>query len=310
MKLKLTTIAVLLCSQTLVLGQFTGISPASLTGRAHIYGAYLYNTGVGLNPRSFTIERSFPLFTDPGASFESSTVGLRLIHKIPSKYGTKEWDIATSGNVLHLRYASNNLNVISLNSSGRVGIGTSGPDATLHTKNINGSGLDVHLEGFTLLDGDQASLLLGKQTGAPYGEWGIEYNASAEGLNFWKPSGSNGYGNYFMFISDDGNVSIGTNDSRGYRFAVKGNMIAEEVVVKLHTNWPDFVFTKGYGLMPLEEVESFIEANNHLPNVPSAKEVEEKGINLGNMNAKLLQKIEELTLYVIELKKEVDKLKK
>ena len=113
-----------------------------------------------------------------------------------------------------------------------------------------------------------------------------------------------------MFISDQGNVSIGTDDSKGYKFAVKGKMIAEEIVVKLHGNWPDFVFKKEYGLMSLEDVECFIKENSHLPNMPSASEVEEAGIPLGEMNAKLLQKVEELTLYVIELKKEIDILKK
>jgi len=197
-------------------------------------------------------------------------------------------------------------------TNGNIGIATASPDAKLHVKNVNGSTLDAHLEGFTLIDGINASALFGTNTGAPYGEWGIEYNnyGPISGLNFWKPSGSNGFGNYFMFISDQGNVSIGTDDSKGYKFAVKGKMIAEEIVVKLHGNWPDFVFKKEYGLMSLEDVECFIKENSHLPNMPSASEVEEAGIPLGEMNAKLLQKVEELTLYVIELKKEIDILKK
>ena len=197
-------------------------------------------------------------------------------------------------------------------TNGNIGIATSSPDAKLHVKNVNGSTLDAHLEGFTLIDGNNASALFGTNTGAPYGEWGIEYNnyGPISGLNFWKPSGSNGFGNYFMFISDQGNVSIGTDDSKGYKFAVKGKMIAEEIVVKLHGNWPDFVFKKEYGLMSLEDVECFIKENSHLPTMPSASEVEEAGIPLGEMNAKLLQKVEELTLYVIELKKEIDILKK
>jgi len=102
----------------------------------------------------------------------------------------------------------------------------------------------------------------------------------------------------------DGSVGVGTADTKGFKFAVKGNIGAEEVQVKANY-WSDFVFNDDYKLKDLEEVESFIEENNHLPDIPSEKEVKDKGINLGDMDAKLLQKIEELTLYIIEMNKEV-----
>ncbi len=198
--------------------------------------------------------------------------------------------------------------------NGNVGIGIQNSNPLLNSQRLvvtdnDPRKIDFHVIGFGLFDGTNASALFGTNTGAPYGEWGIEYNdyGPISGLNFWKPAGSNGFGNYYMFISDKGNVSIGTDDSKGYKFAVKGKMIAEEIVVKLHGNWPDFVFKKEYGLMSLEDVECFIKEHSHLPNIPSASEVEEAGIPLGEMNAKLLQKIEELTLYLIELKKENEK---
>ena len=72
----------------------------------------------------------------------------------------------------------------------------------------------------------------------------------------------------------------------------------------------DFVFNDNYELKELTEIESFIKENRHLPDIPSGKEIEENGVNLGEMDAKLLQKIEELTLYVIDINKEVEKLKK
>jgi hypothetical protein len=180
--------------------------------------------------------------------------------------------------------------------------------------NVGSPVTDVHMKGFALIEGPASSLLLGGVTGAPLGEWGIEYNdqGTTAGLNFWKPFGNTtwpGTHNNIMFISDAGNVSINTDDSEGYRFAVNGDMIAEEIVVKLHQDWPDFVFSKEYGLMDLEDVESYITENSHLPNVPSAKEVE-NGVNLGEMDATLLQKIEELTLYMIDLQKQVNELKK
>lgn len=191
-----------------------------------------------------------------------------------------------------------------LNTYGKVGIATTSPAATLDVADVNGSGVDTKLAGFTLLDGPGASLLLGSNSGSTHGDWGIE--ATTSGLNFWNPFGSvtAPFGNHRLFIANNGNVSVGTNDSKGYKFAVAGDMVAEEIVVKLQANWPDFVFTDEYGLMKLNDVESYIQEHSHLPNVPSAAEIEEGGINLGEMDGILLQKIEELTLYVLELKHE------
>ena len=73
-------------------------------------------------------------------------------------------------------------------------------------------------------------------------------------------------------------------------------------------NWPDYVFEEDYTLRPLSEVEAFIAANNHLPDVPSQTEIETNGAELGEMNRILLQKIEELTLYIIEQDKRIQEL--
>jgi hypothetical protein len=81
-------------------------------------------------------------------------------------------------------------------------------------------------------------------------------------------------------------------------------LCAKEVLVRNNvTCWPDYVFNKEYQLTPLNELEQFITENQHLPNVPSAAEVEANGVELGEMNALLLQKVEELTLYIIQLEK-------
>lgn len=97
-----------------------------------------------------------------------------------------------------------------------------------------------------------------------------------------------------------------------FRITGDGKVYATEVNVKLAADFPlpDYVFAKDYNLMSLYEVEKYINKNSHLPEVPSAKEVEENGVNIGDMQSILLRKIEELTLYVIELKKENDNLKK
>lgn len=93
-----------------------------------------------------------------------------------------------------------------------------------------------------------------------------------------------------------------------YRLAVNGKIICTELKVKTG-NWPDYVFSPEYKLMPLDSVEQYIEANHHLPEVPSAKEMEENGINSGEMDNLMMKKLEELTLYMIEQKKEIDQLK-
>ncbi|MBN2612909.1 MAG: hypothetical protein JXB00_15240 [Bacteroidales bacterium] len=111
-----------------------------------------------------------------------------------------------------------------------------------------------------------------------------------------------------MRITNSG-IAIGTTDLGDGKLAVNGKILATEVEVKVYP-WSDYVFTSEYKLRTLEEVSAFISQNGHLPEVPSAKEVEENGVNLGEMNAILLKKIEELTLYVIEQNKQIEELKK
>ncbi len=114
-------------------------------------------------------------------------------------------------------------------------------------------------------------------------------------------------------VLSNGNIGIGTDLSpnpNNYKLAVNGIVGAKEVVVEIESStWSDYVFDDGYVLMPLNEVEKFVNTNNHLPDIPTSSEVEAEGIGLGEMNAKLLKKIEELTLYVIDLQKQIDSLK-
>ena len=108
-----------------------------------------------------------------------------------------------------------------------------------------------------------------------------------------------------IFVHSTNTVGIGTNQTHGYKLAVGGNMIAERVKVKLQSNWPDYVFRKDYTLPTLQQVDQFISRNGHLPDVPSAAEVKRDGIDMEDMNKALLRKIEELTLYLIEMDKQV-----
>jgi hypothetical protein len=117
------------------------------------------------------------------------------------------------------------------------------------------------------------------------------------------------YGNRKMTLSANGNLGIGTTDPGSFKLAVNGKVWAQEVQVALSNPGPDYVFEKDYNLMSLEEIKAYIDKHKHLPEVPSAKEMETNGVNLSEMNMMLLKKVEELTLHVIELKKEVNELK-
>jgi hypothetical protein len=104
-----------------------------------------------------------------------------------------------------------------------------------------------------------------------------------------------------------GNVVFGSSSitpAVGYKLSIDGKVICEELRVQTSSAWPDYVFSKDYALLPLEELERSIKTNKHLPNIPPAEEVEKNGFDVGDMNKKLLEKVEELTLYLIELKKE------
>lgn len=109
--------------------------------------------------------------------------------------------------------------------------------------------------------------------------------------------------NYFA-----GNVGIGTtlvNNPNGYKLAVNGKIGAKEVQVEnTSSSWADYVFEPDYELMPLNDLAAFVKSNKHLPEIPSKAEVEEHGHKLGEMDVLLLKKVEELTLYVIQLQEE------
>ena len=121
---------------------------------------------------------------------------------------------------------------------------------------------------------------------------------------FWTKTGNN--------VTTNSIIGVGTtlaNNPNGYMFAINGKIGAKEVQIEnTSTTWPDYVFKSSYKMMSLPEVESFIKANGHLPEVPSEEQVKAEGIKVYEMNAKLLQKIEELTLHLIEANKRIDTL--
>lgn len=110
-----------------------------------------------------------------------------------------------------------------------------------------------------------------------------------------------------LVIKSNGNVGIGTSNPT-YKLAVNGTIRSKEV--RVETGWADYVFDKNYRLLPLTEVEQFIKTHNHLPGIASAKEIQEDGLAVGEMQTKMMEKIEELTLYIIDLQKQITQLQK
>lgn len=119
----------------------------------------------------------------------------------------------------------------------------------------------------------------------------------------------NSYGQNLLLVKADGSLGIGTTDTKGYKLAVNGSGIFTKLKVKTYGTWPDYVFDPGYKLPSLHEVEEYFTENKHLPDMPSADEIKKEGLDLGEMQKMQMQKIEELTLYIIELRKEIDQLK-
>jgi len=118
---------------------------------------------------------------------------------------------------------------------------------------------------------------------------------------------SNAGGMPLLTATFGGNVGIGTTNPQS-TLAVNGSITAKDVMVT-STGWSDYVFQPGYHLLPLREVHAYIQANHHLPDIPSETEVKEKGVSMGEMQAKLLAKIEELTLHMIQQEEENQELR-
>ncbi|MGJ8733386.1 MAG: hypothetical protein ACSHW4_09570 [Cellulophaga sp.] len=192
--------------------------------------------------------------------------------------------------------------------TGNVGVGTITPSANFHINN------GVFLLSKDVADSNNklvnSSSIRFKSTGYAerlrYQYWSVEsvaksYWGSGD-LVFFSNTDGGGFLERFR-IANTGEIGIGTA-APDSKLTVKGKIHAEEIKVDLSVPAPDYVFKKDYNLISLEEVQHHINEKGHLPNIPSAKEFEENGLELGVMNMKLLEKIEELTLYILELKKE------
>lgn len=127
-------------------------------------------------------------------------------------------------------------------------------------------------------------------------------NGGAMEFNTTNNSGTTYYQSMFL---KEGMLGIGTN-SPSEKLTVNGNIRTKKIIVT-QTGWADYVFQKGYKLRTLSEIDKYIRIHKHLPDVPTEKQISENGLNVGDTQVLLLKKIEELTLYIIELKKEIAK---
>ncbi len=228
---------------------------------------------------------------------------------------------------------SGQTDLMTLDVNGNVGIGTSSPDAQLA---VNGN---ISLTSFGSLSSNRnpnnnyTNLFLGggiaDQANGSYKvitDGGSNYFAAIKmdysggnvgAIKFYSGQSTGGSSytisnanleNYARMTIVNGNVGIGTT-SPDKPLTVNGTVHAKEVLVDTNIQGPDYVFEKDYQLTSLDSIKNYIDQNKHLPEVPSAAAMEKNGVQLGEMNMLLLKKIEELTLYVIELKREVSELK-
>jgi hypothetical protein len=307
-----------------------GSSNAKIVGLYNSQPDYLlnvYNNGAGISVRpnghvGIGLTNPSHKLDVFGATSTPSTVGLIRVGSSGNSANLRlgvstnySWMQSHGSLPLHINKVGNNTFINA--DSGNVGIGTETPTVKLNVKTNNNSadatilkldnsgtaGNVTGLEFFASATDSNTSNRVGRIEGAFDG--GSFINAR---LSFYSMDSGNTL--LETLTLKQGNVGIGTTDTFGRKLAVNGDIAAKDLIVENAVHpWPDYVFESDYRLLPLEQVEQHIEKEGHLPNVPSAKEIEEKGgFSVEHMNKKLLEKVEELTLYLIEQNKQLKEL--
>ena len=253
-----------------------GIGTSAYNSKLHVYNYNQDNRAIYLSSNKSSTSPLYGLYS----SASNGTGNVYGVYSTVSGLSGKKWAGYFNGGDVAI-------------VGGKMGIGTTNPLQAL----------DVEINA-------DYQMRIGNSGGLGYN---IGRNGTTGYLTFYGDQSSyNGYvfggvDRTFMTIRNNGNIGIGTTQiPDSIRLAVAGKIIAEEIVVKLQSaGWPDYVFHQDYHLKPLQEVEQFVKTNKHLPGIPSAAQVEEKGLSMGEMQNKLLQKVEELTLYIIEQDKKI-----
>jgi len=254
------------------------------------------------------VSGTFAASTNSSAVFENDTDNyLTMLSPVSSQF-------RTNGNISRM----------SIDSEGKLGVGkspTSILDIRSDTPRLNlESSKTIGLQG---VSSEISRISFRGQINNLYREAAF---IQAEQVGVWSQNNANwaptelkfytqsaGTGNSLsaprMIINAGGNVEIGNaGPAAGYRLSVDGKIACEELRVELSESWPDYVFAKEYHLPSLEAVKYHIETRGHLPGIPSAEEIEKEGLELGEMQRNMMEKIEELTLYIIAQNERIEAL--
>jgi len=167
----------------------------------------------------------------------------------------------------------------------------------------------IYLTPQSATSGDSSMVFFAEDNDATYGMYWLYAGSGGDEMELWGYSNGSHLGPWFKVARGTGNVAIGDTYATGYKLSVSGKVICTEIRVNQVSTWPDYVFKKDYYLMPVEHLEEFVQANGHLPNVPPASQIEKSGMDVGEMQSLMMEKIEELSLYIIQQQKEIKELK-
>ncbi|CAN5272204.1 hypothetical protein BH09BAC3_BH09BAC3_35260 [soil metagenome] len=214
-----------------------------------------------------------------------------------------------------IKFATANTTRMTIDAVGNVGIGANAPIGKFHIRTSGTSvnpvsfyepDLSLFLQNSNPTNGNLNVIAFGDASNYGVAHIGSILNHSTHsGKLFFLTRPANGVPAVRMLVDETGNVGIGTS-SPDQKLTVNGKIHATEVIVTATVPTPDYVFETSYVLPDLKDVKSYIDQNKHLPELPSAAEMEKNGINLSEMNMLLLKKIEELTLYLIQQNKQLE----
>ena len=193
-------------------------------------------------------------------------------------------------------------------STGDVSIGTSNPQAKFHVHDAGSTTTELLLTAHATTNGNSKVTMAENTSGTLAMYW--QYTGAEDELELYGRVNGTFYGPHLNIKRAGGEVAIGNDFATGYRLSVDGKVACEEVRVELSGAWPDYVFSNDYQLSSLEEWEQYIQMHRHLPGIPSAKEIESEGLELGEIQRKMMEKIEELSLHLIALDKANKQLQK